>query len=102
MDSHNAALVLRIASRLNRIQLKRASIEFIIKSDASMKKVQRSQAFECLDRELVSEIFEAYMDPPALRKRKRDEEYEFPTGSDWSQLSIADLRRACEERGLQT
>jgi len=94
----NAAELLRVADMLNVTPLKQQALAFITSSADTLKTVQDTTGFELLDKDLVKEILRATFHKSGI-KRTNSDECEFPSGSDWARMTLAQLRRACVERG---
>merc|ERR1712032_889993 len=92
----NAAETLLLADRYDLTTVKEATINFMSRDRMTIQAIQDTEAFDELSKELVMELFAAL----AGTKRKRTASLEFPDGSDWSKLSLNQLRRACVERSL--
>ena len=56
--------------------------------------------FDELSHDTVMEILTRSNNTSINGKRIRSDEKEFPDGSDWKHLSMAQLRRACLERNI--
>lgn len=102
LSVHNAATILGIANAVGSQRLKNVSLNFITQNEERVRAVQETPAFDSLDRELVAEVSETFFHPLGKRRRRSEEEREFPDGQDWARLSNAQLRRACAERELPT
>jgi len=93
---NNAVETLLLADKYDLTTVKEATINFISRDRITIQAIQDTEAFSELSKELVMELFAAL----AGTKRKRTASLEFPDGSDWSNLSVIQLRRACVERSL--
>jgi len=97
----NAAALLQMADTFNVTTLREAAIKFISRNRETLVAVQETKAFDLLDKDVMKELFAAVTGSTGS-KRKVSDEYEFPDGSNWSGLAVAQLRRACGERNLAT
>lgn len=93
---HNAASFLEMADLYDVSSLKEAALKFITRSRENLIAVQDTPAFDNLDKDLMKELFVAVTGV----KRTHTDTCEFPDGSDWQKLTLAQLRRACIERKL--
>lgn len=99
VDTKNAAPLLRMADMYNVPSLRETAVKFISQSRETFMEVQDSQDFDLLDKDMMKEIMFAMMGTTS-KKRPAPDAYEFPEGSNWNSLSVAQLRRACTERKL--
>ncbi|CAK0874649.1 unnamed protein product [Prorocentrum cordatum] len=98
----NAAELLRLADMYDVLPLKQHVVKFIARSMDTLRAVQDTAEFDKLDANLIKEVVST-MVAHCGAKHPRDEAeqvLEFPDGSDWARLSVAQLRRACSERKL--
>lgn len=101
LDESNAADLLCLADMWDIPDFKRKVLEFITRSPETLRDVQDTEGFDQLDKDLTKEILVA-MTGKRTPKRPRENELEFPCGSQWSALTLVQLRRACSERGFST
>lgn len=95
---------LRFADLHDRQKLRHSCLAFITRTPAVVKEVQATDAFEhlCETRpKLLKDILAMATGSLSTRKRQSPPDaFEFPNGSDWARLSLANLKKACQERGL--
>merc|ERR1719215_2246604 len=76
-------------------------MEFITQDAQHLQKVQDTPDFDNLGVVLIQEILSKFASRlDGARKRSREDGLEFPDGTDWTRLSVSQLRRACLERDL--
>lgn len=95
----NAARVLYLADRASLDSLKQATLSFITNSEERFNLVRDTEDFDSLDKDLLHEVITSALSRP---KRPRSEALEFADGEDFTRLTLAQLRRACTERGLSS
>lgn len=83
-------------------QLRQIAMSYITQSMDKVTDAQESLHFDALSSDIITEILNkaSNVGNEKYGKRKRAEDKEFPDASDWSRLSLAQLRRACTERGI--
>lgn len=99
LDCGNVLDYLADSHRLGLRSLKCACLEYATKDNQTIALVQDSPSFETLSADLVREVFVLHT---GGSKRKRADAHEFPDGSDWERLTLVQMQRACDERGLPT
>jgi len=102
IDSSNAADLLRLADMWDIAHFKRKVLEFITRSSETMRDVQDTEGFDRLDKDLTKEILVVWTGKRTPKRPREEGALEFPCGSQWSILTLVQLRRACSERGLST
>mmetsp|Transcript_69829 Transcript_69829/g.227177 ORF Transcript_69829/g.227177 Transcript_69829/m.227177 type:complete len:390 (-) Transcript_69829:15-1184(-) len=95
----NAVDFLQLADTFDIQSLKEAAMKFIACNRETLVAVQDTPAFDNLDKDLMKELFAAVTGVTGT-KRPHAETHEFPDDSDWSSMTLAQLRRACSERKL--
>merc|ERR1712066_964999 len=60
MYIQTAALILKIASCISRLELKKEILAYITADEGTLRAVKDSRSFESLDRDLVAEVMEAF------------------------------------------
>ena len=91
--------ILVIAHDRENEKLKDRALAFITKDQTTLKAVIDLPEFDELNPTVTRELL---VFSQGSGKRKRQEEKEFPDGSNWSRLTFAQLQRACDERKLST
>jgi len=89
--------VLQIAHELGNQELKRACLEYATSTTETLQAVQDSRDFESLQPALVREMF---VHAHGNGTRRQAGGLEFSHLTRWGDLSVAQLQRACDERGL--
>jgi len=102
IDASNAADLLRLADMWDIAHFKRKVLEFITRSSETMRDVQDTEGFDRLDKDLTKEILVVWTGKRTPKRPREEGALEFPCGSQWSNLTLVQLRRACSERGLST
>merc|ERR1712032_65426 len=97
VDGETVLNNLAIADKLGHQSFKQFCLEYATKDKETLRLAQDSPFFETLSAGLVRELF---VNHAGSHKRKRDDAFEFPDGTDWQRLTYVQLQRACDERGL--
>ena len=106
----SATTMLQYACSANQQLLKRDIMRFITLTDDVFRNIRDLREFDSLAGDLKDEITGVLMDrripptPPPDKKRRggSPSQREFADGQDWRRFSLAQLRRACDERDLAT
>ncbi|CAE8608795.1 unnamed protein product [Polarella glacialis] len=101
MSTSNVLRLLIAAESFRIASLKNACLQFATHCEKRMRSLHDQREFDDLGADLVRELF-IFAYGTGKRRTTNEKEKEFDGKTTWSDLSKAQLQRACDERGLPT
>lgn len=94
-NPQSVIVALKAAHDIGNTELKERAMKFTMKDAETLAEVIESPEFDSLSHDVTHEILIRH-----CRKQRSIKGTEFPDGTDWEASSLAQLQRACVERGL--